>query len=144
MNSPPSTNMQIRFKHAMADNYDYAIDINEKLKNEIISLGIENEQIRTNNIDILSQLIEAYFEIANLEIKLAELYMLIAPHHVPETLCSAQITVHEDDSIGHCVCSNCGASIRYFDKYCSHCGGKIISTEVKVHLLSTEGESHES
>ena len=64
--------------------------------------------------------------------------------YVPEILCTAQIIMCEDDSIGHCICSNCGASVRYFDKYCSHCGGRIILAEVKDPELFIEGEPDES
>lgn len=65
--------------------------------------------------------------------------------YVPEILCTAQIVIHEDNTIGHCVCSNCNASIRYFDKYCAHCGGKIVGTNVQENTsLFVEGDSIES
>ncbi len=65
--------------------------------------------------------------------------------YVPEIQCTAQMTIYDDDSIGHCVCSNCCGSIRYFDKYCSHCGGKIVNTEIcETPPMFTEGGPNES
>ena len=36
------------------------------------------------------------------------------------------ITVMENDTVDHCMCSNCNDTINMFDTYCCHCGARII------------------
>ena len=47
--------------------------------------------------------------------------------YIPLVKATADIVFMDDDfTIGHCHCSNCEKTIDIFDKYCSHCGAKIM------------------
>lgn len=56
-------------------------------------------------------------------------------HYIPKIEAYALITMDEDGIIGHCKCSYCTKSIDLFDKFCSHCGAKLISRKLS-------GEAH--
>ncbi len=38
--------------------------------------------------------------------------------------------IDEDCAIGHCECSNCKESVNFFDKYCYHCGAKLMTRKI--------------
>ena len=47
--------------------------------------------------------------------------------YTPLVKATADITFIDDDfAVGHCRCSNCKKDIDIFNKYCFHCGAKII------------------
>lgn len=44
--------------------------------------------------------------------------------------CYILVSLKDDESIGTSKCSVCGEHIDLFDRYCSHCGSKVIGKKL--------------
>lgn len=63
--------------------------------------------------------------------------------YVPRQTAHALIFLDDDDyAIGRCKCSCCHETIDIFDKYCSHCGSKIIDRKTIGEGYDKSGSIH--
>lgn len=45
--------------------------------------------------------------------------------YILQTIAFKEITVFDDNTVGHCKCANCDQSVGLADKYCRSCGAKF-------------------